>query len=125
VFLGCADSHLVDRPRGHRRPSARCLTAQLFFVFMRVLERLSFDPFCRWVFGAEVCRRFVLECRTVCDEADGLRVHHGQFIFLGVVLEVRVAFSDGPCPPHGQSVHSSRTICPDTADGPPGAFKIA
>jgi hypothetical protein len=23
VFLGCADSHLVDRPRGSRRPSAR------------------------------------------------------------------------------------------------------
>jgi hypothetical protein len=45
VFLGCVDSHLVDRLRGHRGPSARCLTAQLFFVFVRVLERLSFDPF--------------------------------------------------------------------------------
>jgi hypothetical protein len=36
----------------HRGPSARCLTARLFFVFMQVLERLSFDPFCRWIFGA-------------------------------------------------------------------------
>jgi hypothetical protein len=51
-FLGCADSLVVDRPRGHRGSFARCLTARLFFVFVRVLERLSFDHFCRWIFGA-------------------------------------------------------------------------
>jgi hypothetical protein len=33
-FLGCADSHLVDRLRDHRGPSATCLTARLFFVFV-------------------------------------------------------------------------------------------
>jgi hypothetical protein len=57
-FLHCADSHLVDRPRGsrgpsmrssqtvhereviadcprgYRGPSARCLTARMFFVFV-------------------------------------------------------------------------------------------
>jgi hypothetical protein len=46
----------------------------------------------------------------VCDEADGLRVHHGWSVFLGVVLEVRVAFSDGPCPPRGQSARTLRTV---------------
>jgi hypothetical protein len=51
-FLGCADSHLEDRPRGHCGLSARCWRAWLFFVFMRVLECLSFDPFCWWIFGA-------------------------------------------------------------------------
>jgi hypothetical protein len=73
----------------------------------------------------EVCGRSVQECRTVRDEADGPRVPHGRSVFLGAVLEVRVAISDGPCPPCGQSAPSSRTVRPDTADGPPGAFQIA
>jgi hypothetical protein len=73
----------------------------------------------------EVCGRSVLECRTVRDEADGPRVHHERSVFLGAVLEVRVAFSDSPCPPRGQSAPSSRTVRPDTANGPPGAFQIA
>jgi hypothetical protein len=62
-FFSCSSAMLIrtwwtvrevtaDRPRGHRGPSAMWLTAQLFFVFLRVLERLSFDPYCRWVFGA-------------------------------------------------------------------------
>jgi hypothetical protein len=46
----------ADLPRGHRGPSARCLTARLFFVFVRVLERLSFDIFCWWIFGAQSLR---------------------------------------------------------------------
>jgi hypothetical protein len=73
----------------------------------------------------EVCGRSVLECRTVREEVDGPRVHHGRSIFLGAVLEVRVALSNGPFPPRGQSAPSSRTVHPDTADGPPGAFQIA
>jgi hypothetical protein len=93
---------------------------------VRVLERLSFDPFCRCGFLVhEVCGRSVLVCRTVRDEADGPRVDHGRSIFLGAVMEVRVAFSDGPWPPRGQSAPSSRTVRPDTADGPSGAFQIA
>jgi hypothetical protein len=90
-FLGCADSHLVDHPRGSRGPSARCLTARLFFVFVRVLERLSFDTFFGGFLVHEVCGRSVVECRTVRDEADGPRVHHRQSDFLGALLEVRVA----------------------------------
>jgi hypothetical protein len=43
---------IVDRPLSSRGPSARCLTARLLFVFVGVLERLSLDPFCRWIFGA-------------------------------------------------------------------------
>jgi hypothetical protein len=73
----------------------------------------------------EVCGWSVLECRTVRDEADGPRVHHRRYVFLSAVLEVWVAFSDGPLPPRGQSAPSSRTVHPDTADGPPGAFQIA
>jgi hypothetical protein len=73
----------------------------------------------------EVCGRSVLVCWTVRDEADGPRVRHGRSVFLGAVLEVGVAFSDGPCPPRGQSAPSSRTVRPDTTDGPPGAFQIA
>jgi hypothetical protein len=73
----------------------------------------------------EVCGRSVLECRTVHDEADGPHVHHGRFVFLGALLEVRVAISDSPCPPHGRSAPSSRTVRPDTADSPPGALQIA
>jgi hypothetical protein len=70
----------ADRPRGHRGPSVRCLTARLFFMFVRVLERLSFDPFCRWIFCAQslqtvhtrvpdsLCRggRSACPLRTVC-----------------------------------------------------------
>jgi hypothetical protein len=73
----------------------------------------------------EVCGRSVLECQTVRDEADGPRVHHGRSVFLDAILEVRVAISDGPCPPRGQSAPSSRTVRPDTTDVPPGAFQIA
>jgi hypothetical protein len=58
----------------------------------------------------EVCGRSVLECRTVRDEADGPRVHHGRSVFLGAVLEVRVAFSDGLCPPRGQSARTLRAV---------------
>jgi hypothetical protein len=50
----------------------------------------------------EVCGRPVLECRTIRDEADGPWVHHGRSVFLGALLEVRVAISDGPHPPHEQ-----------------------
>jgi hypothetical protein len=57
--------------------------------------------------------------------ADGPRVHHVRSIFLGALLEVRVAISEGPHPPRGQSVPSSRTVRPDTVDSPPGAFQIA
>jgi hypothetical protein len=71
-------------------------------VFVRVLERLSFDLFFVGGFLVhEVCGRSVLECRTVRDEADGPRVHHGLSFILGALLEVRVAISDGPCPPRG------------------------
>jgi hypothetical protein len=73
----------------------------------------------------EVCGRFVLECRTVRDDADGPQVHHGWSVFLSALLEIRVAISDGPCPPRGQSAPSSRTVRPDTADSPPGALQIA
>jgi hypothetical protein len=73
----------------------------------------------------EVRRRFVLECRTVHDKADGLQVHHGQYVFFGALLDVRVAISNGLCPPRGRSAPSSRTICADTADGLPGALQIA
>jgi hypothetical protein len=100
----------ADRLRGHRGPSARCLTAQLFFVFVRVLERLSFDLFVGGFLVHEVCGRSVLECRTVCDEADSPRVHHRRTVFLGAILEVRVAISDGPCPHRGQSVRTLRTV---------------
>jgi hypothetical protein len=47
------------------------------------------------------------------DEADGPRVHHGRSVFLGAVLKVQVAFSNGPCPPRGQF----RTLL---TDSPPG-----
>jgi hypothetical protein len=36
----------------------------------------------------EVCGRSVLECRTVREEADSPRVHHGQSVILGALLEV-------------------------------------
>jgi hypothetical protein len=48
--------------------------------------------------------------RTVRDEADGPRVHHGRSVFLGALLEVRVAISDGPHPPRGQSAQTLRTV---------------
>jgi hypothetical protein len=73
----------------------------------------------------EVCGRSILECWTVRDEADGPRVHHGWCVFSSAVLEVRVAITDGPHPPRGQSTPSSRTDRPDTVDGPPGTFQIA
>jgi hypothetical protein len=34
--------------------------------------------------------------RTVRDDEDGPRVHQGQPIFLGALLEVQVAILDGP-----------------------------
>jgi hypothetical protein len=73
----------------------------------------------------EVCGRSVLKCRTVRDEADGLRFHNGRPVFLGALLEVRVAISDGPPPTCGQSAPSSWTVWPVTADSPPGALQIA
>jgi hypothetical protein len=43
--------------------------------------------------------------RTVRTKvSDGPRVHHGWSVFLGALLEVRVAISDGPPPTRGQSV---------------------
>jgi hypothetical protein len=70
----------------------------------------------------EVCGRPVLKCRMVRDEADGPRVHHGWSVFLGPLLEGRVAILDGPPPTCGQSAPSSRTVHPNTADSPPDAF---
>jgi hypothetical protein len=58
----------------------------------------------------EVCGRSVLECRTVRDEADGPRLHHGRSIFLGALLEVWVEITDSLCPPHGQSARTLRTV---------------
>jgi hypothetical protein len=55
----------------------------------------SFDPFCRWIFVARISRK-VLECRTVCDRADGPWAHHGWSVIEGAVLEVQGSFSDGP-----------------------------
>jgi hypothetical protein len=104
----------ANRPRGHRGPSARCLTAQLFFVFCGFLSASLSILFVGGFLVHEVCGQSVLECRTVRDEADGPRIHHGRFVFLGAVLEVRVAFSNGPCPPRGQSApprgQSARTL---------------
>jgi hypothetical protein len=65
------------------------------------------------------------ECWTVHDEADSPQVQHGHSVFLGALLEVRVAILDGLRPPRRQSTPSSRTVCPDTAESPPGAFQIA
>jgi hypothetical protein len=73
----------------------------------------------------EVCGRSVLECRTVRDEADSPWAHHGWSVFHDAVLVVQVAILDGLCSPRGQSAPSSQTVRPDTADGMPGAFKIA
>jgi hypothetical protein len=79
-------------------------------VFVRVVKRLSFDLFVGGFLVHEVCGRSVLKCRTVHDEADGPRVHHGRSVFLGALLEVRVAISDGPRPPRGQSARTLRTV---------------
>jgi hypothetical protein len=53
----------------------------------------------------------------VRDEADGPRVHHGWSVFLGPLLEGRVAILDGPPlpadsqrPPRGQSAQTLRTV---------------
>jgi hypothetical protein len=118
VFLGCADSHLVDRPRGAWQPSCSSCSCGFLSASLSI-------HFVGGFLVHEVCERSVLEYRTVRDEADGPRVHHGRSVFLGVVLEVQVAISDGPCPPRGQSAPSSRTVRPDTADGSCGAFQIA
>jgi hypothetical protein len=65
----------------------------------------------------EVCRRSVLECRMVCDVADGPRSHRGWSVIEGAVLEVRGHFSDsppqladGPSCPRGWSARRSRTV---------------
>jgi hypothetical protein len=52
------------------------------------------------------------ECQTVCDEADGSRVHHGWSIFLSALLVVWVAFSDGPSCACGPSAWVSQTVRP-------------
>jgi hypothetical protein len=44
----------------------------------------------------EVRGQSVLECWTVRDGADSPRVHRGQSVIEGVVLEVRGLFSDSP-----------------------------
>jgi hypothetical protein len=44
----------------------------------------------------KVCGRSVLECRMVCDVADGPWAHRGQSVIGGAVLEVRERFSDSP-----------------------------
>jgi hypothetical protein len=64
-------------------------------------------------------------CRTIRVGVDGLRVHHGQSIFLDALLEVRVAISDSLRLPRGQSAPSLRTVRPDTTNSLPSAFQIA
>jgi hypothetical protein len=54
----------------------------------------------------EVCERSVLECQMVHDEADGPQVQIGRSVFLGALLEVRMAISDGLPPTRGQSAPS-------------------
>jgi hypothetical protein len=146
-FLGCAESHLVDslrgrrgpsarpprtvsevaadRPQGHRRPPARCLQPGRSSCLCEFLSAFLSIHFVSGFLVHEVCGQSVLECRTVRDEADSPRVHHGWSVFLGAVREVWVAISDGLCPPRGQSGPSSRTVRPDTTDCPRGAFQIA
>jgi hypothetical protein len=107
----------ADHPRGHRRPSARCLTARLFFVLVQVLERLSFDLFCRWTFGA-------WNLRTVRTRMSDGPWQGGRFA--GPSRTVRFFVHHGGLGSNfGRFAPSSRTIRLDTADGPPGAFQIA
>jgi hypothetical protein len=109
---------VADRPWVHRGPSARCLTAQLFFVFVRVLERLSFDPFCQWVFGA-------WSLRTVRTRVSDGTSRGGRSAGPSRTVRFSRCSTGGSGSIFGRSVPSSRTVRPDTAEGPPGAFQIA
>jgi hypothetical protein len=108
----------ADRPRGSHGLSARSPRTVREVpdspAVLRVLAGfLSASLSILFVGGFlvhEVCGRSVLECQTVRDEVDGPRIHHGRSVFLGAVLEVRVAFSDGSCPPRGQSARTLRTV---------------
>jgi hypothetical protein len=96
----------ADRLRGHRGPSTWSQRTVRDFPDSTFLSILFVGGF----LVHEVCERFVLECRTVCEEADGPRVHHGQSIILGALLEVWVAISEGMRPPRGQSARTLRTV---------------
>jgi hypothetical protein len=58
----------------------------------------------------EVRGRYVLECRTVRDRADGAQALRGQSVIEGVVLEVRGVFLDSPPRPRGRSARCLRTV---------------
>jgi hypothetical protein len=78
----------------------------------RVLACACFDPFCP---GLLVARSL----------PDGLRVGRRVSAIRGVVLEVRVAFSDGPPYACVRSARSPCTVHPLHTDGPPEVVQIA
>jgi hypothetical protein len=103
--------------RRHGRAMKRSRLTGCSSCSLQVLACLSFDPFCRWIFGARSSRtvrtrvsdgpcrsrRSAGPPRTVRIGADGPRVHHGRSVIEGAVLEVRGLLSDGPPQTRGQS----------------------
>jgi hypothetical protein len=67
----------------------------------------------------------ILECQTVRDKEDDLRVHHGWSIFPGALLVVQVAFSDGLPPTRRWFACDPSDGLPPLADGLLGASHIA
>jgi hypothetical protein len=108
----------ADCPRGSHRPSATCLTARQFFMFVRVLERLSFDPFCQWNLGAQ-------SLRTVRTRVPDGPWQGGQSAGPSRTVRFSRCTTGGSGSNFWQSAPSSRTVRPDTANSPPGAFQIA
>jgi hypothetical protein len=108
----------ADRPRGAWQPSCYSCSS-------RVLERLSFDLFCQLVFGA---RSLWTVCTRVSDGPwrGGLSVGPSQMVCFCRCTTGGLGSNFGQSTPTlRRSAPSSRTIRPDSADGPHGALQTA